>query len=367
MMKILFVEDDSSSISAFETSLSAWNEDHQDCTISAEMCKSYADAVAFLMSGGAFDLVGLIVDLTLADGEGTGNKLIKKLDGMHRRIPVIAFTATPDALECPYVLARMKKGENSYEEAFKRFSDAEKIGLTRILGCNGRIDLLLQQIFDVAIMPRFSSWYEYAKCHDATEAENALSRSVVEHLHAALDGDCSQFAPEEFYISKLAQSRYPRPGEVLKMKKDGNYYVVLSPSCDLALRENGKPKTDRFLVCEMERFKQVFEGNKGCLKKRLKKDGLDNNRIEELVRDTEGRLRRNIHAHYYHYFPAGALLEDAYLVNFRRLNTYQSEEFQKVFESIGIAVSPCFFRDIQSRFSSYYGRQGQPDIDFPKD
>lgn len=51
------------------------------------------------------------------------------------------------------------------------------------------------------------------------------------------------------------------------------------------------------------------------------------------------------------------------VLNFRRLKTLTRDEFGGNFEKPSIQISPFFVKGIVARFSSFYARQGQPDID----
>ena len=354
-MKLLFVEDEYSTIEAFQTALDDWNDDHEDgFGIQSETKKSCGEAVAYLEGVDSAGLTGMIVDLTLEDGEGVGNLLLQKLDDMHRRIPVVVFTATPAALRFPYLLAKYKKGEKRYEDIFGLFMAVEQIGLSKILGCGGSIEAMLQHVFDVAIPPRVESWRSYANSNGFDKAEKALSRSVVEHLHIAMDED-EPFAPDEFYISNLEDSDYVKPGEVLRRKtgdSPGQYVVVISPACDLTLHgEPCRPKSDVAQVCELELAETLLQ----------KVDGSTSKKQIAAVQAFNKKVFSNQHALYYHYFPTAVDFKD-FVMNFRRLKTHTHAEITNEYVKTGYIVSPNFFRDIQARFAAYYGRQGQPEL-----
>ena len=52
-------------------------------------------------------------------------------------------------------------------------------------------------------------------------------------------------------------------------------------------------------------------------------------------------------------------------LNFRSVSTVGVDELEQTFQlPPGVQISPPFVKDIVARFSSYYARQGQPDIDF---
>lgn len=69
---------------------------------------------------------------------------------------------------------------------------------------------------------------------------------------------------------------------------------------------------------------------------------------------------------FYHWLPETEFFKGGFL-NFRKLVTLENKEFEGKFETPPkVQISPPFVKDIVARFSSYYARQGQPDIDFDK-
>ena len=65
---------------------------------------------------------------------------------------------------------------------------------------------------------------------------------------------------------------------------------------------------------------------------------------------------------YHHWMPRTAFFQGGVL-NFRKLTTLNKDDLDERFGKPIIQISPFFLKDIISRFSSYYARQGQPDID----
>ena len=97
----------------------------------------------------------------------------------------------------------------------------------------------------------------------------------------------------------------------------------------------------QILLVEIERVDKVLNGSK---KKSKVNELCSNKRI------------------YYHWLPKTNFF-DGGILNFRKLTTYNKGDFDKNFGKPTIQISPFFVKDIVSRFSSYYARQGQPDID----
>ena len=99
-------------------------------------------------------------------------------------------------------------------------------------------------------------------------------------------------------------------------------------------------KTDRILLVSIESAKDVEKDrNSGDLKK----------------------LRSNNFSGYYHFLPNSGVFGGGY-INFRRLISVSKSELDENYHMESIQISHPFIKDIISRFSSYYARQGQPEI-----
>ena len=70
---------------------------------------------------------------------------------------------------------------------------------------------------------------------------------------------------------------------------------------------------------------------------------------------------QNSDASHFHWLPKCHALEGGF-VNFRRLESVAWNELETKFDRENTRIAPSFVKDIVSRFSTFYARQGQPDI-----
>ncbi len=119
----------------------------------------------------------------------------------------------------------------------------------------------------------------------------------------------------------------------------------MTPACDLVVR-NGERKAERVVVAEIVSEREVFDTLKGNAKDRKRR---------------QQRLRSNSEAYCYHWLPQSGLVGGGFL-DFRRLQTISIDRFACEFECLGARIAPSFIKDIVSRFSAFYARQGQPVI-----
>ena len=344
-LRLLVVEDREQDIETFRKMLEDYKS-NMERDIDPIICRTSQEALEKLDSS----IDGAIIDLRLGNQSGAGNQLIKEIERSFFRIPIFIFTANrsdiDDSLEGVKVFI---KGDIGYYELLDRFWDIYETGLTHIMGGRGEMEKLLSEVFKKNIFPQIDKWIEHSKQDEQDKTQRALMRYTLSHLYHLLDDGQECFFPEEFYL-------YPpmlegiTTGSIVKENASNQSFVVLSPACDLVIRKDGEYKTDWILLVEIESENDVVNDElDGITKKRSKE-----NRIRDVF--------NNNHKDYYHWLPETDFFEGG-IINFRKLTTFCKGDFDKDFEKPTIQISPFFVKDIVSRFSSYYARQGQPDID----
>jgi hypothetical protein len=217
------------------------------------------------------------------------------------------------------------------------------------MGGRGKIEELLGTVFRKNLSPRVDKWIEYSQKDGQDRTERALLRYTFNHMLHVLDDDEEHYFPEEVYLHPPLSENITT-GSIVKEKTSELPFVVLSPACDLVIRKDGEFKTDRILLVEIEVENEIVnDALDGITRKRSKEDKLK-------------AVANNNHTDYYHWLPKTNFFKGGFL-NFRKLKTVNKADFDEQFETPSIQISPFFVKDIVSRFSSYYARQGQPDID----
>lgn len=343
--KILLIEDEKEQKEIFEDAVEVFNSKN-DCTLEHDIAGNIQEAKDKL--DGSFD--GAIIDLKLGDDEEGGNEIVRELGESLARIPVTFVTAFPDlVLDHPLVISTRSRDEGTYESDLQRFQAICDTGLTRILGGRGIIEKNLNRVFLHNLLPLMPKWELYGKA-DSERTERALLRLTLNHLSHLLDDDEESRFPEEVYLAPpLTQDI--RTGSVVRDKQDDRWFGVMTPACDLVVRENGERNTDKILVVEVDPGTSLFPWFEDT----------------ELSNNKRGKLRtafRNNHSTYYHWLPPIDSFQGGFL-NFRKLFALNENVFSERFEIPPlIQIAPSFVKDVVGRFSSYYARQGQPDIDY---
>ena len=324
-------------------------ESEKRCNIELVISENAQDALSKL--NGSFDAA--IIDLKLGSEGHEGNQVIDKIEESHFRIPVAILTATPDATGREFAhIGIFIKGERgaAYNDLLEIFWNIHNTGLTRIMGGRGKIEETLNKVYLQNLLPQKDKWVTYGKV-DSLKTEKALLRHAISHLLQLLDDEGECYYPEEVYLAPPLNSQI-RTGSIVKEKSTEMRFVVMNPACDLVIRDDGKCKTDRILTVAIDLQRELFPD--------YPTSGLSSKQQGELK-----NAFNNKKSLYYHWLPKTDFFEGGFLC-FRKLSTLTQEDFNKRFDPPDVQISPSFVKDIIARFSAYYARQGQPEIDLER-
>jgi hypothetical protein len=342
---LLCVEDDDNDIAGCRDSVEVYEREHS-VKIHLSIAKDLKEASDKLLQ--PFD--GAIVDLRLRGNAGEGNTVLQRLRDNCFRMPVVILTATPGDLATTYpVVKTFTKGTAKYSEIFDVFFKIYKIGLTQIIGGRGKIENSLALIFEKNIMPTWEMWVPYAEA--GKDTEKPLLRYVLSHMLESLDADDDICFKEEMYLHPPVSPAL-RLGSLINEIGKSDFYVVLTPPCDLASRKGKSPKTDRFLIAKIEDNSKIIS------------EAIEKEETAEKKKDRIKEVIKNNYKGHLHWIPDVAFFGGGF-INFRKIDGIDKETLEKRFNlPPQIQIAPHLIKNILARFSSYYARQGQPDLDF---
>ena len=359
--KLLIVEDDEEELALYRTTITRYMaENKRDIEIVES--KNLKDALEQIDN--SFD--GVVIDLKLGTEGDEGNRVIQEIYDKYR-IPVAILTGTPGNANSNFkeIIEVYKKGETGLDEILNDLIQIYDTGLTKIFGGRGDIENAMNDVFWNNILPQLDSWKSHIK--RGANTEKALLRLTMNHLLEHLDNNSDHCIPEEMYVVPPFSSQI-KTGSIVKNKESDDYCVVLSPACDLAIH-NGSIKTNRILVCMIEKYKI------GLLKTAMKNLTIEiledddeiitngKNRKKQNAENLLTQLPQNNYSNFYHYLPQTSEFKGG-IIDFRKIDTYKPTDFKSKFDDPDVQISMAFTKDIVARFSSYYARQGQPDFDF---
>jgi len=354
IVRILIVEDNDDQYEAYEDAADEISND--DLKVELERKESADNAKEALLSN---DFDGAIIDLNLVSGnpqDASGNDVLSEIIECHR-FPVYVVSGN---------LGNLDDGIRSKKSEFLDFYDREKpnneifeklikiysTGITRILGGRGQIEERLGEIFWRHLACNFDVWTSKEE-----ESERTLLRYTVSHLAEYLDvpdGEQRYYHEAEFYIKPTIREHIAT-GDIVE--RDGGRFIVLSPPCDVAVRsiDNNTPKINaaRIILAPLIKIDREDFIKHGIINENTN----SGSRKSILKKIISGQRDKYIFLPGYKELSAAA-------VDLQNLHSVSFEDFLQ-FKRMATVASP-FLKDIQSKFSAYFGRQGQPDMDDEK-
>lgn len=315
----------------------------------------------------------IIIDLKLnnddnaveSDEEISGNVLLRRIIEKEI-IPIVVITGFPDKVSTDIdksIVKVLPKETNLYDEInalIEKYSDS----VFKIFGSRGEINKNIKELFWNVIPQCFTSKNQDISLLSKEKQETVIIRYISSWLSNKymFDDKYIDVEPIEMYM-------FPNPikqvctCDIYKKYIDANideYFIVLTPSCDLANK-----KVDEVILCKIKNYDEVQS-----FKERLEIYNNEQNKESNKAKKAKGELMkwfRNSHSDSlrYHFLPKVKDFTGGF-VDFRSILSleYDKESGEIIDDSylkIGV-ITESFKRDIVSRFSSYYHRQGQPEF-----
>lgn len=364
-LNILFIDDDerlrTNLVKVFD------QESIEGHTLIASQAATFEEGKR-LVGENDFDIV--ILDLYKGEpkegNEKLGIEVLKEIQSA-AFIPVIFYSGLTKDLAGieSEVVGVVNKGEGGIDQL--------KVEITRIIKSN--IALIKRKVNDhVRIALRDYFW---KTVHDDKETIEPIKNDISigylllrrlahslskENIKTLLSDDKikeGKAHPMEFYIYPNDSGEY-ESGEILK--KDDQYYAILTPDCDFVLRGNGKRKAEKVLLVSSFPFIALDDFKKySVLKEKLDKSENEKSQLSNL----EGKLRnwmgnKEGEKDRYYFLP-GTPFIDNHVLDFQNKTMVNYDEL-KTFQRIAKLDTP-FAQSIVASFTRYYNRIGFPDID----
>lgn len=355
-IEILLVEDDEDQIQSFEDRIGLFNDDNEfEIVLTSQ--KSLRGALEILNKN--FDAA--IIDLKLSydepDKESGGKKVINEiLDNF--RMPIFIYTAIPGLMieierKEDIFFKKYVKSEVDIKTIIDEIINIYKSGITKIIGGRGLIEKRLNEIFWNHISNTFDYWIERSQ---STLSEKILLRHISSYLTEYLDlsdsGEPENYYPPEFYLIPPVKKEI-FTGDILK-KKDEKYYIVLTPACDMIIRKDKNRQAEYFTLVSLEKWNNINKFSQ--LTKSTGKNNETRKNLERLMFNNKSR---------YHFLPRFKEIP-GFFIDFQGIIIEKPGKANSIYQRIA-TVSMPILKDIIARFSQYYSRQGQPDLNIEEE
>lgn len=379
-VRLLIVEDNSAERETWKHVIEIHNSQTDD--FGFDIKESYAVSLPEaldLLSKGEYDAA--VVDIRLeqsgANGPNAdGNAVVEKM--LDSELAVIAvFTGETDQVNTPkwaqQLVKNFRKGGDEGEgtPAVMKWLVEQAPMVQQIQKATLAIKKEMVQLFTRSIWPRWSNWTATKDGMNDDTLDVALSRHLVSHVHAVLLEDSKQRVhPEEWYFIPPIRSGL-RTGDLIK-NANGNYEIVITPRCDLALDKN---ETLQLAECKIvleewtkrcdkvRKCKEQFEAEQD----NKKKDGLRNDlsNAEESLRKYTQHANNKASCHF---LPQMKLADGTslgpFMIQFDKVRSVESskkEEIPILLENRVASVTPEFLPSIVERLGGFFSRIGTPD------
>lgn len=334
-MKILLVED-------LEQSVNTCREVAAELNSDIIIVDADSPTKALNLFDKTFDAA--IVDLRLKDGTD-GRVFISKIQELGMKIPVVIHTGTTDDIDPDLkVLKTFVRSESNYHQVLDYLN---KVYNTGIKGIFDFMQSKITEFYESHFLKNRDLWIERA-LQNPERVKNSLLRSLEGWIESNSSVHEFNAYVEEFYIPSNETSLYT--GTIVKNKTTLNEYIILSPSCDLVIRKDGHRNTNFILLCAINPVESLMvthcNTDEANLSNSQKKD------LEIYVKNNKGSC---------HWLPK-AFDYCGGLIDFTNTESISCDNFSTEFEIKKWRIAPFFVKNILSRFSSYYSRQGQPDL-----
>lgn len=291
-----------------------------------------------------------IIDLRLSnnDTEAKGNSVIKEIrDRLRFPIRIVSghLGDLEEELKEQTIFFDYYTRDNvDFEKIFNEFISIYETGITRILNYRGRIDSDITNIFWKHVSVILPEFIRKKKISPSWDVEKILLRyisaHILEYLELNIDNNLEAVDNIEFYIKPSIKEKI-FTGDILKKKSDDSYWVILTPVCDLATDVKRKePKAEYVTLVGIQHINSII--------------------AQKPTKDVT-KLYQNSLDLKYHYLPKSILFQGGF-INFQILQSCLTTDLFKDFDMM-LVISNLFRKDIISRFSNYYSRQGQPTLE----
>lgn len=356
-INIIFLDDEQRNIDFFIKSATRFNEANTEKEVLYTTVKNL-DELRDNLSSSSFDIA--ILDLKIENDPDGGNMVLPIISEGLLRIPVLFVTGHPDnVVSNPLIINIRPRDKGSYTDDLDLAFKIHNTGLTHITKSTGKLNKIIFDSLTNSIFPAIKKWIEHSE-QDNIITQDAILRVINNNIGKKLS-DEGVSLPEEFFLhleeTDRTNKKYLRTGYLVKIEGLKQIHLVISPECDLVVRESGTCNTDHLILVEFDEFKNSIDiffpkaANKPNIQAR--KDHIKERIINQY---SQNKASDN-----YHYMPNSDHFE-AGCLNFRKIKSLNEQEIEEKITILPIMVSQPFMKDISSRFARYYARQGQPNI-----
>ena len=355
-INIIFLDDEQRNIELFIKSVNRFNELNTEKEVTYTTVKNL-DELREKISVSGFDIA--ILDLKIENDLDAGNKVLPIITEGLLRIPVFFVTGHPENISSnPLIVNTRSRDTGSYTDDLNLAFKIHNTGLTHITKSTGKLNKIIFDSLINSIFPSIQNWIEHSE-QDNLITQNSILRVINNNIGKKLS-DEGLSLPEEFFLhleeTDRANKKSLRTGYLVKIEGLEQIHLVISPECDLVVRQNESCNTDHLILVEFDEFKNSVD----IFFPKINNHSTNEAKKRHIKEKIPNYIKNNASDNY-HYMPSSVHFE-AGCLNFRKIKSLNEQEVEEKITILPIMVSQPFMKDISSRFARYYARQGQPNI-----
>lgn len=367
--KFLLIDDENEQSELLKSAIDEINAESGYNQLSFHTVNTPEDAMIALYS---YSFQAIIIDLKLLaednavnnDEEISGNILLKQI--IEKEImPIVVRTGFPEKIssEINKDIVKVFPKEEPLYDIIKELINSYSDSVFKIFGSKGEISKNIKELFWSIIPECFSNNNVEVSSLSFEKKETVIIRYISSWLN-------NKYMFDEKYIDADPIEMYMFPNPIEQVcncdvyeKKDNeicDYYIVLTPSCDLANK-----KIDEVILCKIKNYSEIPDFIDTL--NRYNMETSKESKKAKKAKDSLTKWFRNAHTDSirYHFLPKFSKFSGGF-VDFRSVISLKyNRETGKIedtnYKKIGV-ITDSFKRDIVARFSSYYHRQGQPEF-----
>lgn len=353
-LKLLIVDDDPAQVQLLKDAIKEKKEllKVEKIEIVLEISTTKADALVMIENN--FDYA--IIDLKLSNDKTKteGNEVIKEIK-QKMRFPVLVLSNAPGDLDPVLgsetdIFKVKERTEITYSNIVDEIILLYNSGLSELFGQNGQLVQHINKALHDLFWKRVAHNWNYLtkNISDSEERLKIIAKQLTILLKEEMEiGELNSgkaLAFEMYLMPPVRRNYYT--GDIIE--KEGNYYIILSPACDMELRNGTSPDIENISIASLVHLKNL-NYTKQCWI-----DGTFQNskqtKLENLIHFKKSE---------YHLLPPFKDIK-GFVIDFSSLSSIPYNELQSL-NRIACITEP-YLKNIISRFSNHFNRLGQPDF-----
>lgn len=369
-INFLLIDDDPQQEVIFKEAIDEINEENASNKLTYKAVKTPEEAMVELYKN-YFQAIIIDLKLTNDDNSSTddeqisGNILLNQII-QKEIIPIVVRTGFPSKVsdKINQSIVKVIPKEEPLYKVIKELKEKYSDSVFKIFGSRGEINHNIKELF-WDVMPNYFANGD----NDILPLPLDKQETVIIRYISSWFSNKYMFDEKYIDVEPIEMYMFPNPIKQVctcdiykkNISEDNyEYFIVLTPSCDLANK-----KVDEVILCKIKKYDEIQSFVEPL-----------NNYNSELCKDTSKARKakdsltkwfRNSHTDSmrYHFLPKVNKFTGGF-VDFRSIisleyNKDSGEIINEEYSKVGV-ITESFKRDIVSRFSSYYHRQGQPEF-----